>query len=237
MKKIGLQLFHALNILEECHIIHCDMKPENILLMHLTRPNIKLIDLGSSCYENRRMYTYIQSRFYRAPEVILGAPYTTAIDVWSLGCVFVELYTGIPLFAGENEFDQLLCMMEVLGVPPPLVFENASRKNLFFEANGEPKIKPNSRGKRRIPGTRALRSVLKGADEEFCQIIEDCLRWDPEHRLKPAQAVKMPWFQETNTETQRGLVYKHRKISLEDITKHVPNLQKFIAHRTQLSIT
>ena len=213
------------------------MKPENILLMHLTRPNIKLIDLGSSCYENRRMYTYIQSRFYRAPEVILGAPYTTAIDVWSLGCVFVELYTGIPLFAGENEFDQLLCMMEVLGVPPPLVFENASRKNLFFEANGEPKIKPNSRGKRRIPGTRALRSVLKGADEEFCQIIEDCLRWDPEHRLKPAQAVKMSWFQETNTETQRGLVYKHRKISLEDITKHVPNLQKFIAHRTQLSIT
>ena len=60
-----------------------------------------MIDFGSSCYENQRVYTYIQSRFYRAPEVILGAKYGMAIDMWSLGCILAELLTGYPLLPGE----------------------------------------------------------------------------------------------------------------------------------------
>lgn len=59
------------------------------------------------------MYTYVQSRFYRSPEVILGHPYAMAVDMWSLGCIIAELYTGYPLFPGENEVDQLACIMEV----------------------------------------------------------------------------------------------------------------------------
>jgi dual specificity tyrosine-phosphorylation-regulated kinase 2/3/4 len=62
-----------------------------------------VIDFGSSCFYNERIYTYIQSRFYRAPEIILGIPYTTGIDMWSFGCIMAELYTGYPLFPGENE--------------------------------------------------------------------------------------------------------------------------------------
>lgn len=61
------------------------------------------------------VYTYIQSRFYRSPEVILGHSYNMAIDMWSLGCIMAELYTGYPLFPGENEVDQLACIMEVRG--------------------------------------------------------------------------------------------------------------------------
>lgn len=61
------------------------------------------------------VYTYIQSRFYRSPEVILGHPYNMAIDMWSLGCIMAELYTGYPLFPGENEVEQLACIMEVRG--------------------------------------------------------------------------------------------------------------------------
>ena len=78
------------------------------------------------------VYTYIQSRFYRAPEVILGLPYTTAIDMWSLGCIVAELYTGYPLFPGENEVEQLACIMEVFGVPPAHVLQPATRRKLFF---------------------------------------------------------------------------------------------------------
>lgn len=63
---------------------------------------MKVIDFGSSCYENERVYTYIQSRFYRSPEVILGIAYSTAIDMWSLGCVLAELYMGFPLFPGTR---------------------------------------------------------------------------------------------------------------------------------------
>ncbi len=59
------------------------------------------------------VYTYIQSRFYRSPEVILGHPYNMAVDMWSLGCIMAELFTGRPLFPGEDEAEQLACIMEV----------------------------------------------------------------------------------------------------------------------------
>lgn len=93
--------------MQKSRIIHCDLKPENILLRSKSRTDIKIIDFGSSCHVNERMYTYIQSRFYRAPEIIFGIPYDLAIDMWSFGCILVELYTGFPLFPGESEEDQL----------------------------------------------------------------------------------------------------------------------------------
>lgn len=80
------------------------------------------------------VYTYIQSRFYRSPEVILGLNYHMAIDMWSLGCILAELYTGYPIFPGENEQEQLACIMEVLGVPDKEIIARSSRKNLFFGA-------------------------------------------------------------------------------------------------------
>lgn len=78
------------------------------------------------------MYTYIQSRFYRSPEVILGMSYNMAIDMWSLGCILAELYTGYPLFPGENEQEQLSCIMEIQGVPDRHLIEKSSRKKVFF---------------------------------------------------------------------------------------------------------
>ena len=78
------------------------------------------------------VYTYIQSRFYRSPEVILGLPYSMPIDMWSYGCILAELYTGYPLFPGENEVEQLACIMEIMGVPPSNILEQATRRRLFF---------------------------------------------------------------------------------------------------------
>jgi len=100
-----LQLCTALLFLStpEINIIHCDLKPENILLCNPKRSAIKIIDFGSSCRLGERIYQYIQSRFYRSPEVLLGIPYDMAIDVWSLGCILVEMHTGEPIFAGANE--------------------------------------------------------------------------------------------------------------------------------------
>jgi dual specificity tyrosine-phosphorylation-regulated kinase 2/3/4 len=75
------------------------------LLKSKDKSGIKIIDFGSSCFADLRIYTYIQSRFYRAPEIILGIPFTTAIDMWSLGCILIELYTGMPIFPGESEHE------------------------------------------------------------------------------------------------------------------------------------
>lgn len=130
------------------------MKPENILLKTISKSGLKIIDFGSSCFDHERIYTYIQSRFYRAPEVILGIPYNVEIDMWSFGCICCELYTGIPIFPGESEAEQMACMMEVKGEPPTDLLMRGTRTNLFFDIDPIdkeiiPKKVTNSRGKTR----------------------------------------------------------------------------------------
>jgi dual specificity tyrosine-phosphorylation-regulated kinase 2/3/4 len=102
IRRFSIQILKALMFLNKHKIIHCDMKPENLLLKQENKSGIKVIDLGSSCKTNEIMYTYIQSRFYRAPEIILGVEYTSAIDMWSFGCILCELYTGHPIFPGQD---------------------------------------------------------------------------------------------------------------------------------------
>lgn len=101
------QIVLGLKKLNDLQIIHCDLKPENILFVDNQYSDLKIIDLGSSCYKNQIIYTYIQSRFYRAPEIILGIPYDCKIDVWSLGCICVELFIGLPIFPGNSQYDQI----------------------------------------------------------------------------------------------------------------------------------
>lgn len=164
--------------------------------------SIKVIDFGSSCYVNRKTYTYIQSRFYRSPEVILGLSYGTPIDMWSLGnykqsfdfnftlinkkinqnlqfystgCILAELYTGYPIFPGENEVEQLACIMEVLNIPPEDVLNQASRRRLFFDSRGNPRCITNSKNRKRKPGTKPLAQVLRCNDPLFVDFVSKCL--------------------------------------------------------------
>lgn len=81
VRRIALQLLNGLIFLKRQNIVHCDLKPENILLKEANKSGIKIIDFGSACMQDECLYTYIQSRFYRAPEIILGIPYTIAIDM------------------------------------------------------------------------------------------------------------------------------------------------------------
>lgn len=84
-------------------------------MLSLTSPAIKIIDFGSACFENSTVYTYIQSRFYRSPEVLIGMTYDSAIDMWSLGCIAAELFLGLPLFPGTSEYNQLWRVVDMLG--------------------------------------------------------------------------------------------------------------------------
>ena len=102
IRRMALQVLNALHFLYKNKIVHADLKPENILLKESNKSGLRLIDFGSSCFENKVIYSYIQSRYYRAPEVILGFAYDSKIDIWSFGCIMAELHLGYPLFGGKN---------------------------------------------------------------------------------------------------------------------------------------
>jgi dual specificity tyrosine-phosphorylation-regulated kinase 1 len=142
IRKFGKQVLKALAFLakSDVDIIHCDLKPENILLRHPKKSGVKVIDFGSSCRTNKRMYSYIQSRFYRSPEVMLGLPYSVAIDMWSLGCILAEMHTGEPLFSGSDQFDQMQKIVKLLGMVPTPMLEKSSDsvKLQFFEKAKSP---------------------------------------------------------------------------------------------------
>ncbi|PGH23055.1 CMGC/DYRK/DYRK2 protein kinase [Polytolypa hystricis UAMH7299] len=189
IRRFTKQLLGTLVLLHQHRVIHCDLKPENVLLAHPMHSEIKVIDFGSSCFENEKVYTYIQSRFYRSPEVILGMSYGMPIDMWSLGCILAELYTGYPIFPGENEQEQLACIMEVFGPPEKHLIEKSTRKKLFFDSLGKPRLTVSSKGRRRRPSSKDLRQALKCEDETFLDFIARCLRWDPARRMTPNEAM------------------------------------------------
>lgn len=126
------QILTAMVALHQSRIIHCDLKPENILLEDATSPNLKVIDFGSACFDNQAVYTYIQSRFYRSPEVILGLPYKLSIDVWSLGCIVFELFIGLPLFPGLSQHRMLMRFIKFVGMPPYRMLIEAKDTSKFF---------------------------------------------------------------------------------------------------------
>lgn len=121
---------------------------------------VQVIDFGSGCFESETKYTYIQSRFYRAPEVVLGMRYGREIDMWSFALILVEIFTGVPLFPGRDEHEQLACIMEVLGLPPIDMRENCKRRHQFFDSQLHPILRANPEGKFRIPGSMVSLSRL-----------------------------------------------------------------------------
>jgi dual specificity tyrosine-phosphorylation-regulated kinase 2/3/4 len=204
IRRFANQIAQALKLLARYQIIHCDLKPENILLKQANRSTIKVIDFGSSCFYDKRVYTYIQSRFYRAPEIILGIPYTTAIDVWSLGCILVELHTGYPMFPGESEAEQIVCIMEVFGLPPKNIMKQATRASKFFDSENIPKNLTNSRGKTRKPGSKNIENILKGAEPGLVDIVKRCLDWDPVSRINPDELLSHPWMKENRLSSTKN---------------------------------
>jgi dual specificity tyrosine-phosphorylation-regulated kinase 2/3/4 len=108
------------------------------LLKSSDKSGIKIIDFGSSCFSDQKLYTYIQSRYYRAPEVILGYDYSTEIDIWSFGCVVAEMKLSYPIFSGDNEDEQVGLITEVIGLPKPSFYENTERGNIYFGSGSAP---------------------------------------------------------------------------------------------------
>ncbi|XP_068589589.1 homeodomain-interacting protein kinase 1 isoform X1 [Cebidichthys violaceus] len=135
IRPILQQVATALMKLKSLGLIHADLKPENIMLVDpLRQPyRVKVIDFGSASHVSKAVCsTYLQSRYYRAPEIILGLPFCEAIDMWSLGCVIAELFLGWPLYPGASEYDQIRYISQTQGLPAEYLLSAGTKTSRFF---------------------------------------------------------------------------------------------------------
>uniref|UniRef100_A0A8D0KZR7 Protein kinase domain-containing protein n=1 Tax=Strix occidentalis caurina TaxID=311401 RepID=A0A8D0KZR7_STROC len=182
IRTITVQLLAALLKLKELSIIHADLKPENIMLVdHARYPfHVKLVDFGSACILTEVRHVkqpYIQTRFYRAPEILLGLPFCEKVDVWSLGCVMAELHLGWPLYPGINEYDQVRYICSTLGLPRGELLCAGWKTCSFFQ---------------RVPHPTALAEHcdLRG----MVALLKTMLTWDSQERITPSAALEHPFI-------------------------------------------
>eukprot|EP00792_Barthelona_sp_PAP020_P007542 TRINITY_DN3149_c6_g1_i1.p1 TRINITY_DN3149_c6_g1~~TRINITY_DN3149_c6_g1_i1.p1 ORF type:complete len:759 (+),score=219.50 TRINITY_DN3149_c6_g1_i1:172-2448(+) len=181
------QILQCMVLLDECQIIHSDLKPENILLNEDGTLSISVIDFGSACAISKTLYSYVQSRFYRSPEVLVGLPYTNSIDMWSLGCIVAELYIGLPLFPGVSEYNQICRVIEMCGPLPDYMIRYGSRTSRYFQPREN---YDQQQSQRRIVRRRG-HDYEYDADRPYDE--KDCFyRLKTEQELLKEKGIKMP---------------------------------------------
>ncbi|KAI3730225.1 hypothetical protein L1987_61394 [Smallanthus sonchifolius] len=196
LQSITIQCLESLQFLHGLGLIHCDLKPENILVKSYSRCEIKVIDLGSSCFETDHLCSYVQSRSYRAPEVILGLPYDKKIDVWSFGCILAELCTGNVLFQNDSPATLLA---RVIGIICPIdqdmlakgreTHKYFTKNHMLYERNQD-----TNRLEYLIPKKTSLRHRLPMGDQGFIDFVTYLLEINPKKRPSAAEALKHPWL-------------------------------------------
>lgn len=203
------QLLRALKHLRNCGVLHCDIKPDN-MLVNEAKNVLKLADFGSACFAGENEITpYLVSRFYRAPEIMLGLPYDHALDMWSVGCCLYELYTGKMLFPGRTNNDMLRLQMELKGPFPKKMLKKAQFTDQHFDADfnfcaleDDPVTKKTVKHVITNVKAKDLGQLLAGAGAgedpralaAFRDLLEKMFALDPDKRLTVSQALSQPFI-------------------------------------------
>ncbi|XP_065847559.1 cyclin-dependent kinase B2-2-like [Euphorbia lathyris] len=173
-----------------CHghgILHRDLKPHNLLMDRKTMM-LKIADLGLARAFTLpiKKYTHeILTLWYRAPEVLLGAThYSTAVDMWSVGCIFAELVTKQALFPGDSELQQLLHIFRLLGTPNEEMWPGVSKLLNWHE----------------YPqwSRKGLLTVVPNLEEAGLDLLAQMLQYDPSKRISAKKAMEHPYFEHLN---------------------------------------
>ncbi|XP_020528374.1 serine/threonine-protein kinase AFC1 isoform X1 [Amborella trichopoda] len=230
IREFALQILKAVAYMHRLSLTHTDLKPENILVvspdyvrvpykhsLNLTKhynripksSAIKLIDFGSATFEDRRHSSVVSTRHYRAPEVILvcyvhlsGLGWSYPCDMWSVGCVLVELCTGGVLFQTHENLEHLAMMEQVLGLIPSHIIQKACRTagRYFNSAKGlrwpEGAVSRKSiQAVRRLPRLPDLIVDYVDQDkEEFIDLLRQMFHYDPDQRMTAKEALLHPFL-------------------------------------------
>lgn len=168
--------------------MHRDIKPENVLI-NPESLQIKICDFGSAkSVDEGSNIPYVVSRFYRAPELILACSgYGTEIDIWAAGCIFIEIFTGVPAFIGKNDGDQLFKQIDLLGGIPSScsIIERSPIDKEVLKGLLISKEKAD------------LRQVFERCPkaESLADLVGNMLKFEPKERLTAEQCLAHPFFE------------------------------------------
>ncbi|KAK6506018.1 dual specificity protein kinase kns1 [Arthrobotrys conoides] len=238
IQSFARQLFTSVAFLHDLNLIHTDLKPENILLMHNTSEtftynrvipssthsnprkaqtrkilldtDIRLIDFGSATFDDEYHSSVVSTRHYRAPEIILGLGWSFPCDIWSIGCILVEFYTGDALFQTHDNLEHLAMMRTVCNsdIETRLVRQaiaktqnSNSPASRFFRNNrlDYPNTETTKTSRRYVKAMRRLDEMIPQTCSFYRQLL-DLLKkifvYDPAKRISARDALKHPWFNE-----------------------------------------
>lgn len=215
------QLLEAIAFLHSFKLIHTDLKPENVLLTSnatelyrnwdgssQTVPrstSIKVIDFGGATYDHEKKSSVVNTRQYRAPEVILGLSWSMPSDLWSAGCVIAECYLGNLFFATHDNAEHLALIERAVGPFPPDMVSNAKTNGEYFDSQGMHRGKSvlSSRSKDHVRQMRPLEAVVAARDRDcgLYELLRELLTIDPKARMKGADALNRCSFVKTHSKT------------------------------------
>jgi dual-specificity kinase len=185
--------------------------------MELQDASIKLIDFGSSLFEKDYHSSVVSTRHYRAPEVILGLMWSYPCDMWSIGCILVEFYTGVALFQTHEKYiffylkkfkdfssssvEHLAMMQSVLGPLPSHLIEKSGQQASNYFMNGKldyPNLSTDRKSRRFVKKLRNLKEMIRPTDklsDLFYDLVIKLLAYDPDQRMTAQQALNHSFFQ------------------------------------------
>ncbi|KAF2119913.1 kinase-like domain-containing protein [Lophiotrema nucula] len=263
IQKFAKQLFTSVAFLHDLNLIHTDLKPENILLVSnnyqtftynrtvpsssttsnrtarhrkvLLDPEIRLIDFGSATFNDEYHSSVVSTRHYRAPEIILNLGWSFPCDIWSIGCILVEFFTGDALFQTHDNLEHLAMMEAVCGGKLDKdiikqVSRNERGSSRSSSSSGASKYFKNQKlDYPNVDTPKASRKYVKAMkklpetipphtpfNRQFLDLLKRIFVYDPKKRITAKEALQHPWFKESimddGTEAHKIRLERERKL-------------------------